>query len=44
MRPMGLDDVVPKHLLLASLLIASPFFRGSPVMALPVLDELEKEL
>ena len=25
---MGFDDVLPKHLLLASLLIASPFFRG----------------
>lgn len=41
---MGFDDVVHKHLLLASLLIASPFFRGAPVMALPVLDELEIEL
>ena len=25
---MGFDDVLPNHLLLASLLIASPFFRG----------------
>ena len=41
---MGFDDVLPKHLLLASLLIASPFFWGAPVMALPVLDELEIEL
>ena len=41
---MGFDDVVPEHLLLASMLIASPFFRGAPVMALPVLDELEIEL
>ena len=41
---MGFDDVVHKHLPLASLLIASPFFRGAPVMALTVLDELEIEL
>ena len=41
---MGFDDVVPEHLLLVSLLIASLFFRGAPVMALPVLNELEIEL